>query len=262
MGRFIGSFMDDQELDRPDLNKCPDCGCYFAQDNCPLCGKECPEEMRAGNRKPAKKKKYKNGRSKAVEFVDWYYKWWFIILMLIVFPIIGFVLLINSPHKRSLKITAAVIAIIYAVVSYFGIGEIIGSVKMRLEKPVDESLSYEEYVGKCRDISVEDYYRRPDDYKGDFVKASLVVAKAFSSDDSFFSAAKYTEYYVCKFVGSNGQTYEILVRNCAQAGIKNLKSGDKIVVYGECAGMVEVTDTKDYARKGPCINGAYFELAE
>jgi len=57
MGRLLGSHADDRELDRPDLNKCPDCGCFFPQDNCPLCGKPCPEEMRAGNRKPPKKSK-------------------------------------------------------------------------------------------------------------------------------------------------------------------------------------------------------------
>ena len=60
MGRMLGSFADDEELDRPDLNKCPDCDCFFASDACPLCKKICPEEMRAGNRKPVKHKKRKN----------------------------------------------------------------------------------------------------------------------------------------------------------------------------------------------------------
>ena len=40
MGRMLGSFDNPEELDRPDLNKCPDCNCFFAGDNCPLCGKE------------------------------------------------------------------------------------------------------------------------------------------------------------------------------------------------------------------------------
>jgi hypothetical protein len=56
MGRMLGAF-DSDEIDRPDLNKCPDCGCFFLQDTCPICGKLCPEEMRAGNRKPVKLKK-------------------------------------------------------------------------------------------------------------------------------------------------------------------------------------------------------------
>ena len=57
MGRMLGSFDPEDELDRPDLNKCPDCGCYFATDNCPLCGKVCPPEMRAGARVEPKKRK-------------------------------------------------------------------------------------------------------------------------------------------------------------------------------------------------------------
>ena len=82
MGRQLGTFLDEDELDRPDLNKCPDCGCFFAQDECPLCGKTCPEEMRAGNRKPPKKSRKKRTGSDRVVFVDWYHSWWFIILML------------------------------------------------------------------------------------------------------------------------------------------------------------------------------------
>ena len=39
MGRLLGSFADREELDRPDLNKCPDCKCFFGGDNCPICGK-------------------------------------------------------------------------------------------------------------------------------------------------------------------------------------------------------------------------------
>ena len=68
MGRMLGSY-DSDELDRPDLNKCPDCGCFFAQDECPLCGKPCPEEMRAGNRKAVKVKKTKAG-SERVSFIN------------------------------------------------------------------------------------------------------------------------------------------------------------------------------------------------
>ena len=32
MGRMLGAH-DSSELDRPDLNKCPDCRCFFAGDN-------------------------------------------------------------------------------------------------------------------------------------------------------------------------------------------------------------------------------------
>ena len=88
MGKMMGAFDSENDmLDRPDLNKCPDCGCFFAQDNCPLCGKPCPEEMRAGNRTAPKKQKYKydNGY-RTVQFVDWYHRWWFIVIMAFISP--------------------------------------------------------------------------------------------------------------------------------------------------------------------------------
>ncbi len=37
MGRMLGYFDNGDELDRPDLNKCPDCGCFFAQENISVC---------------------------------------------------------------------------------------------------------------------------------------------------------------------------------------------------------------------------------
>ena len=123
MGRMLGSTGSD-ELDRPDLNKCPDCQCYFAGLNCPLCGKLCPEEMRAGNRKPVKVKKHRNTGSGRVTFVEWYHSWWFIVLMMFVMPIMGIILLLTSPHERWKKVLFAVIAVIYLVASTFGIGAI------------------------------------------------------------------------------------------------------------------------------------------
>ena len=112
MGRMLGAFDNPQELDRPDLNKCPDCECFFAGDYCPLCGKVCPEEMRAGNRKPPKKERRRrtssNGR---VTFVEWYHSWWFILVMMLVMPIAGIILLLTSPHRTLWKvlITIAVV---------------------------------------------------------------------------------------------------------------------------------------------------------
>ena len=90
MGRSLG-YYDSDELDRPELNKCPDCECFFASDECPLCGKICPEEMRAGNRakvKPPKKRKNSSGR---VQFIPWYHSWWFILLMMYFMPIAGII---------------------------------------------------------------------------------------------------------------------------------------------------------------------------
>lgn len=120
MGRMLGAFDNSEELDRPDLNKCPDCECFFAGETCPLCGKVCPEEMRAGNRKPPKKqRRSRSGSNGRVTFVEWYHSWWFIVLMMIFMPIAGIVLLITSPHRTRSKIIFVVIFVaVYFVVPF------------------------------------------------------------------------------------------------------------------------------------------------
>lgn len=105
MGRMLGAFDNPQELDRPDLNKCPDCECFFAEETCPLCGKVCPEEMRAENRKPAKKEKRRRGCSNGrVTFVEWYHSWWCIILATVFMAPLGIILMLTSPHRTLWKV--------------------------------------------------------------------------------------------------------------------------------------------------------------
>ena len=119
MGRMLGAFDNPQELDRPDLNKCPDCLCYFAQDTCPICGKVCPEEMRAGNRKPPKKQRRRKSSNGRVIFVEWYHSWLAIILFTIFISPVGIILLITSPHKTWQKIVYAVAVIAWYVATSF-----------------------------------------------------------------------------------------------------------------------------------------------
>lgn len=264
MGRLIGSFMDDNELDRPDLNKCPDCECYFPQDNCPICGKECPPEMRAGNRKVQKVKKSRNGRSTQRVVVDWYHRWWFIILMLFVFPLLGFILLLGSPHSKKLKITVAVIAALYTVLPYLGYGipQLINIVGNNFDRPVDTSLTYEEYKDKCEELRVDEFFRNPELYKGSFVKTTLTVESSFFDVEGEYNGEKYNDYYVCTWVDGQEKSYSIILRQCVVDGIKNLTPGDRVTVYGQCGESVDIFDSNaEQYRRGPCINGAYFEIS-
>ncbi len=256
MGRMMGAFdRDNDMLDRPDLNKCPDCGCFFAQDNCPLCGKPCPEEMRAGNRKPPKKEKYKydNGY-RTVMFVDWYHRWWFIALMAFIQPIIAIVLLITSPHKKAHKIIAVAVAVVYMIVSTALLPRIIDWI-FKPEVPVDTSLSKGEYIAKCAEVSPEEFYRNPEKYSGEFVKMTLTITKALNSGSGY----EYDTYYLC--TAENGGTFELLLRNCLQDGAQNFMVGDTITVYGEGAGNVVAGDIAPdglfTTHKAPCINFSY-----
>lgn len=258
MGRMLGAFDGDNELDRPDLNKCPDCGCYFAQDECPLCGKTCPEEFRAGNRKPVKKKKQRQSSYRRTTFVEWYHSWWFVILMLLVAPLIGIVLLITSPHKKSLKIGVAVAAVVYGIMTTFGIGNIISGITNMWDTPVDTSLGREEYIAACETVTPETFYRLADRYTDQFVSVKLIVAEEVVDSEGYYNGSKYNTYYVCR---DEGGEFEILVRDCVQDTAQNFISGDVITVYGEGAGECTVYDMDYYApHTAPCIHAAYIEL--
>ena len=256
MGRMLGAFDNPEELDRPDLNKCPYCECFFAGDNCPLCGKECPEEMRAGNRKPPKKEKRRRSTSNGrVTFVEWYHSWWCIIIAMFFMPILGIILLATSPHKKSQKVTFIIIGAIYLVVSTIGIGTIIGAITNVFDPPVDTSLSREEYVSRCENTAPETFYRSPDAYEDKFVSMTLTVKEIIIDSDGFYANEKYTTYYIC----SDGK-FDIMIRNCIQSGDKNLAVGDTVRVWGEGAGNVTVYDMDYIPHTLPCINAAYVEI--
>lgn len=255
MGKFLGAH-DSDDLDRPDLNKCPDCGCFFAQDNCPLCGKECPEEMRAGNRKTVKVKKRRGGSGR-VTFVEWYHSWWFIAIMVIFFPIMGIILLATSPHKRSSKIIFIVIAVLYGIISTFGIGNIIGGIGGLFDKPIDTSLTREEYIAKCEAVTPEEYYRHIGKYEDKFVTMTLVVEKKIIGSELDYGS-DYNTYYLCHCYDEKGDSYSILIRDCQTESVNFLRN-DRIVVYGEGAGNITIYDTDYQSYNASCINAAYIE---
>lgn len=258
MGRMLGAFEDGDELDRPDLNKCPDCGCFFAQETCPLCGKVCPEEMRAGNRRPVKtsKRKRSSSGSGRVTFVAWYHNWWFMILMFFVFPLVGLVLLITSPYKKQTKTIAIIVAVLYLFVYYFiGIGNIITWVNNTWNKPVDTSLSREEYIASCETVLPEEFYRSAGDFEGEFVSMTLTVVQKITDADGYYNGEEYTSYYICRV--ENGSEYEIMVRDCIQDKAQNFIPGDVITVYGEGAGNVTVCDMEYVNHSLPCVYVAY-----
>lgn len=253
MGRLLGAYADDADLDRPDLNKCPDCGCYFAQMDCPLCGKICPEEYRAGNRKAVKKKKKRSTGSGRSYFVEWYHSWWFIALMLFFFPIVGIVLLFTSPHKISHKLIFAVVGVAVWLLSTFGIGILSGLIDS-LDPPVDMSMSREEYVSVCEAVDSEAYYRSAAGYTDKFVTMTLTVESKIITNDSY-----YDTYYICK--DPLGGDFRITVRNCVQENGQNFLPGDRITVYGEGAGEYTIYDMDYYnSYTYPCIHAAYMDL--
>ena len=258
MGRMLGRFDSDDSFDRPDLNKCPECGCFFSQDTCPLCGTPCPDEFRAGNRKKVKRRRrsgsgYTSGR---VTFVEWYHCWWFIILMMFVSPLISLILLLTSPYKKSLKITCVSIAAVLFLVSTVGLGTIIHF--FTAEDPINTSLSREEYIAECESVTPEAFYRYPGEYDEAFVTLTLKVEKKIIDSDGYYYNNKYTSYYICTAIDNPSIT--LLVRDCTDDGEKNYISGDLITVYGEGAGSVTVYDMDYNPHSAPCVNSAFIVL--
>ena len=249
MGRMLGSFADDQELDRPDLNKCPDCDCFFASDTCPLCKKVCPEEMRAGNRKPVKqKKKRRSSGSGRSYFISWYHRWWFIILMLALFPLVGIILCITSPHLTWKKVLCIAIYLLFPVIisaaMFAGtvfLGEVFGT------PLVDDSLTREQYIAACTPVTPEDYYRSPDNYADEYLCIALKIQEQRVIDGETF--------YICTSPVS--QNFVILVRDCLLDGKQNFLPGDLLLVYGQPSDLNYTIEFRGKVHNPPCLNIAY-----
>jgi hypothetical protein len=234
MGRMLGAH-DSSELDRPDLNKCPDCRCFFEGDNCPLCGKECPEEMRAGNRARVKPPKRRSGDSGRVIFVSWYHSWLCIILALIFMPIIGIILLATSPHKKSQKLAVVAIGVAWLLLSTFGFSLLSGIFDL-FDKPVNTSLSREEYVAECDSISVEEYYRHSERYEGDFLTVSLIVKDKFTDwDKSKYNTNNASGYYFCFSV-------YIQITEIKATSVNYIHSNNS-TNYAKCQGSAKISVT-------------------
>ncbi len=258
MGRMLGAFDSDDDLDRPDLNKCPDCGCYFATDDCPLCGKTCPPDMRAGARVTPKKRKAKRSdRSGRVTFIPWYHTWWFILIMMFFMTPVGIVLFITSPYSRKWKIIISVVAIVYMIFSYTGLGNLLLRSILR-DDVVNTKLSREAYVETCQDVQAKDFYRTLSYQKG-YYTMTLRVVDSFNGFDDY--GYEGTKYYICTPAEDSSMT--ILVRDCQvkKKGAITLRAGDMIRAYGESAGEITVFDSESYNPfSGPCLNLAYADL--
>ncbi len=249
MGRMLGAY-DADELDRPDLNKCPDCGCFFATDACPLCEKVCPEEMRAGHRAKVKpvKRKPTSGR---VQFIEWYHTWPVMIILSILMPPVGIVLFATSPYSKKVKI-GVVAACVVATVLYTGVGSrLIGRL---FEDPlVNDKLSRAEYIEACTEMTAEEFYRSAE--KGAYVTMELTVIEQLPS--SWFGEDSDTFFYRCR---SPEGRFDILLRDCMLEDQKHLLQGDMIRVWGENAGSVEYYPAYDRTETYPCLNTAYCDL--
>lgn len=259
MGAPMGYFGDDNVRDFPELNKCPDCETFFQDLNCPLCGKECSEEFRAGNRKPVKQKKRRRPSSSGrVQFVPWYLSTWFIILMLFLQPIIGLILVWVGYWQKPAKIIVTAVAVLYFFGSFL-FGGLFGIYDMffnREEIPVNTKLSRAEYIEECVDMSAETVYREASKRKGEYVSLTVTVAGRWENLYDYDS--DYSLYLECT-AEENGKTWTFLVRDYRGDDI-NLAVGDTITVYGQIGGNVTIRNSTAGEISAPCINMLYVTI--
>ena len=262
MAKNYGRY-ETEVVDYPDLNKCPDCETFFAADCCPICGKSCPEEMRAGNRKAVKpkKKKRRRGNTDRVQFVPWYFSNIFIIAMLILSPIIGLILTWQGPWRRGWKIFAT-LALIFPYVGGLLIALIISLVASLVggggELPVNLDLPKEAYVEQCQGVDVETLYREADARIDEYVTLTLTVDGIWNdeSDDG-----EYTVYLECHATDADGREWRFLVRDWRQSDRINLAVGDRITVWGQVGGNVTIYNYTAGKLTSPCIHMLYVTLA-
>ena len=234
MGKLLGAH-DSDELDRPDLNKCPDCLCFFAGDNCPLCGKECPEEMRAGNRAKVKPRKRRNPNAGRVTFIPWYHSWFFIILMMFVMPIVGIILLCTSPYRLRTKIIVVASIVAGILILTLVIVPLIMNAQVFLlalglsflddMPPVDSTITQEEYMSRCYEPESEDFYRNPGKYDGEYIKISVVIKEKLHPKAAITKRNEWMiencDLLVCFIEHNSGGAYKAM-RHAAKLGIKTI----------------------------------------
>ena len=262
MSRDLGYFSDPDAVDFPELNKCPDCETFFAESNCPFCGKACPEEFRAGNRKKVKVKRQRSRGNGRVQFVPWYHSTWFILIMLFFQPLIGLILTWTGVWKTHWKvIVTAILVIPYLLV--FVLGGIVGIFDAWFapeeEIPVNLALSNEEYVALCEQVDVEALFRQPDRYADAYMRLTVTVDAVVY--DTYDYESDYTRYYRCH-VEKNGKQMEFLVRDWRQENVYNLVEGDVILVYGQGGGTADIYSDDEENIILPCINMRCLELIE
>ena len=253
MGRSLGYF-DSDELDRPELNKCPDCECYFASEECPLCGKVCPEEMKAGNRAPIKPPKRKKNTSGRVQFIPWYHTWWFILIMMFVMPIVGVILFFSSPYSKKVKIIGAVLGILYFLLIYMGLGFWLFNMLFSDRDLVNNDISREAYAEKCDDMTVMEFFRAGDSAKGDYITMELTVKERITEYQ--YHNGETLVYYLCYDPASPNTL--ILLRDCLLTDQQNFLTGEIIRVWGEGAEETLAGYTSDTSY--PCLYMAYAEI--
>lgn len=149
---------------------------------------------------------------------------------------------------------------VYLFLSSFGISNVVSFLASQWEKPVNTSLSREEYMDACQTFSPEELYRGADVYTDTYVSFTVEVVQKITDVYAHYNGGKYTVYYVCQ--DPDNTQIRFLIRDCRRENSRNFLPGDVITVYGEAAGNLSINDMEYNTHTAPGINGAYMELVQ
>lgn len=264
MGRFgtpqIGYLKDNDDNDIPELNKCPECGAFFDGDICPICKTVCPEEMKAGNRKPQKKRKRREKSNYRSVPTDLYHQTWFIIIALCISKLVGLVLVWTSDWKKWVKVVVTIVAV-FGIYLYYPLSMLImGGIETQF--PYDTPTEYvydtsdteaeEVYKGKCQPISYSDLMRSSDFYLGNYLTGKYTVVKITEGYESMTN--RYGDYIFAS--DGEGHIFAFFDRRNGGQGIV---PGDSITVYGRFFGISAIEGSGDN-QKYPKAFAGYIDI--
>ena len=254
MGRFgtpqLGYMRDDDDNDIPELNKCPACGAFFEGDVCPVCKTVCPDDMKAGNRKPPSKKRKKQKSSGYKMPLPLYQQTWFIIIALFISKLVGIILVWTSDWKKWVKVLVTVLAL-FGTYLYFILFSFIQGLFYKSPVYVDTSISESEYREKCTDSDYEALMRYPGEYEGSYICEEFSVVKVMEGYEE--SHGTYGDFILCNDIDGNGY----VLFDCRGEEIGFL-AGDTIRAFGQFGYVSAVSAIGDHV-KYPVIYAAYID---
>ncbi|MBQ2768085.1 MAG: hypothetical protein IJF49_08440 [Clostridia bacterium] len=227
MGKYgspqVGIFAKgNEDYDRPDLNKCPDCGVYFSSDICPICKKVCPEEMRAGNRESKSIRNNKSNRLKK-KIIS-------IFIIVIALFVFGVVLLggvcgwINGDIESIVNGNAEMTKNNDQTVSW---PKETGGSSIESSNPIGSTTKFSKESYNSG-LGYEELYRYPGMHKGEKVKIFGYVYLVVDGDPN-----------IAIITAENRPFDLICITYTDKATGSRLMSGDIITVYGKGNGLFE-----------------------
>ncbi len=260
MGRFgtpqLGYMRDDDDNDIPELNKCPACGAFFEGDVCPICKTVCPEEMKAGNRKPPSKNSKKKKKGKRIGYkvpLPLYQRTWFIVVALFVSKLVGIILVWTSDWKKWVKVIVTILAL-FGTYLYFILFSFIQGLFYKPSVPVyvDTSISESQYREKCTDSDYSALMRYPDKYAYRYIGEEFTVIKVTEGYEERYGT--YGDFILCNDTEGNGY----VLFDCRTGRRAGILAGDTIRAFGQFGYVKAVSAIGDHM-KYPVVYTAYID---